>query len=287
MKRVLITGKNSYVGTNVESWLMREPDKYTVERINMRDPKWREFDFSKFDVVFHVAGIVHMKETKKSKELFSLINQDMAIETAKKAKTSGVSQFIFMSTMNVYGLKKGSIGTKTRLKPTTEYGKSKRNAEVVIQSLESSVFKVVIVRPPMIYGPRAVGNYLHFSNFVKKYRIFPKIDNKKSFIFIDHFSEFIRIIIFKSLMGIFHPQNSFLVSATNIVEEIDKLYIKKIYISKIFNFIILFNFITKVSKVFNSLYYDKSLYSEQELQMINDSSIYDFKCTIKLTENYP
>lgn len=284
MKKILITGANSYVGTNVEKWLMKEPDKYYVETLDMKDPNWKEFDFSKFDVVFHVAAIVHIKEKKENKELYYLINQDMAIETAKKAKTSGVSQFILMSTMNVYGLKKGAISAKTRLNPITEYGKSKRNAEVAIQSLDSSAFKVVIVRPPMIYGPEAVGNYLQLSKFVKKFRIFPKINNKKSFIFIDHFSEFIRIIVFTSARGIFHPQNSFLVSATSIVEEIDKLYSKKILISKVFNFIILFSFINKVSKIFSSLYYDKSLYTEQELQIIKDSSLYDFNKTIKLTE---
>lgn len=284
MKRVLITGANSYVGTNVEKWLMKEPDKYYVETLDMKNPNWKDFDFSRFDVVFHVAGIVHIKETKENKELYYLINQDMAIETAKKAKNSGVSQFILMSTMNVYGLKKGAISAKTRLNPISEYGKSKRNAEVAIQSLDSSAFKVVIVRPPMIYGPEAVGNYLQLSKFVKKFRIFPKINNKKSFVFIDHFSEFIRIIVSTSARGIFHPQNSFLVSATSIVEEIDKLYSKKILISRVFNFIILFSFINKVSKIFSSLYYDKSLYTEQELQIIKDSSLYDFKKTIKLTE---
>ena len=56
MKKVLITGANSYIGTNVEQWLLKEPDKYHVETLDMKDPNWINFDFSKFDVVFHVAG---------------------------------------------------------------------------------------------------------------------------------------------------------------------------------------------------------------------------------------
>ena len=68
MKKVLITGANSYVGTNVERWLMKEPDKYYVETLD-KDPNWINFDFSKFDVVFHVAGIAH-KRNKKNRDLF-------------------------------------------------------------------------------------------------------------------------------------------------------------------------------------------------------------------------
>ena len=41
MKRVLITGANSYVGTNVEKWLMKEPDKFYVETLDMKNPNWR------------------------------------------------------------------------------------------------------------------------------------------------------------------------------------------------------------------------------------------------------
>ena len=64
MKRVLITGAQSYVGINVRKWLMNKPEKFHVETLDMRDANWKNFDFSKFDVVFHVAGIAHVKEKK-------------------------------------------------------------------------------------------------------------------------------------------------------------------------------------------------------------------------------
>jgi nucleoside-diphosphate-sugar epimerase len=75
LKRVLITGANSYVGTNVEKWLMKEPDKFYVETLDMKDPNWRNFDFSKFDVVFHVAGIAHVSTKKSMKDLYYKVNQ--------------------------------------------------------------------------------------------------------------------------------------------------------------------------------------------------------------------
>nr|WIF88106.1 hypothetical protein QOL21_06435 [Acholeplasma laidlawii] len=64
MKSILITGKNSYVGSNVENWLQQYPDKYKVDTLDMLDQNWKDFDFSKYDVVFHVAGIAHSTPKK-------------------------------------------------------------------------------------------------------------------------------------------------------------------------------------------------------------------------------
>src|SRR5690554_6798259 len=102
MKKILITGANSYVGTNVEKWLMKEPNKYYVETLDMKDSNWKEFDFSRFDVVFHVAAIVHKRESKKNKNMYYNVNTKLAREVAKKSKNSKVKQFIFMSSMSVY-----------------------------------------------------------------------------------------------------------------------------------------------------------------------------------------
>src|SRR5690554_777205 len=159
MKRVLITGANSYIGTNVEKWLLKEPDKYHVETLDMKDPNWMNFDFSKFDVVFHVAGIAHIKETKKNRDLYYKINRDLAVETAKKAKNSGVRQFIFLSSMSVYGIDKGVISKDTIPKPKSAYGKSKYEAENEIRSIETDSFIVTILRPPMVYGYKSPGNF--------------------------------------------------------------------------------------------------------------------------------
>ena len=103
MKRVLITGKNSYIGTSVEKWLMREPDKYHVNTIDVKDESWRNHDFSQYDVVFHVAGIAHVSSDPKMEDLYYTVNRDLAIETAEKAKRYGVQQFVFMSSILVYG----------------------------------------------------------------------------------------------------------------------------------------------------------------------------------------
>lgn len=64
MKKILITGANSYIGTSFEKWLSQWLDDYKVDTFDMIDGTWKEKDFSQYDTVFHVAGIVHIKEKK-------------------------------------------------------------------------------------------------------------------------------------------------------------------------------------------------------------------------------
>jgi len=254
MKKILITGANSYVGTNVGKWLMKNSEKYFLANIDMKNPNWQEFDFSKFDVVFHVAGIAHIKESKKNQDLFFKVNTDLAIETAITAKKNGIKQFIFMSSMSVYGIVQGEITRDTDVNPTSFYGKSKLNAEKKILQLSDDKFKVVILRPPLIYGNYCPGNFSKLVRLSLINPFYPKVENKRSIIYIDNLSEYIRIIINDDLSGVFHPQNDNYVSTNEIITTIRKLKNKKTFISKFFNCILLFN--RRISnKVYGSLYY--------------------------------
>ena len=92
MKKVLITGKNSYVGTSLEKWLGNYPARYSIISISLRNDSWKEKDFSEYDVVFHVAGIAHIKETKKNANLYYKVNRDLAFEVAQKAKIEEIGR---------------------------------------------------------------------------------------------------------------------------------------------------------------------------------------------------
>lgn len=116
MKKILITGAESYIGTSVKSWLKQPQFKgeYQIDTVDMRGDEWRQRNFSGYDTVFHVAGLAHAdvgKVSEETKQNYYQINRDLTIETAKKAKTDGVRQFIFMSSIIVYG-RSGSIGEK-------------------------------------------------------------------------------------------------------------------------------------------------------------------------------
>src|SRR5699024_10485464 len=101
MKKILITGKNSYIGGKFKEWVEQWPDEYIVDEISVRGDEWKEADFSIYDSVFHVAGIAHRKETKKNKNLYFEVNRDLVQKVAFKAKRDGVRQFIFLSSMSV------------------------------------------------------------------------------------------------------------------------------------------------------------------------------------------
>ncbi|NLK95370.1 MAG: NAD-dependent epimerase/dehydratase family protein, partial [Clostridiales bacterium] len=130
MKNILITGANSYIGTSFENWLKKWPEEYAIDTVDTKNDIWRSKDFSSYDVVFHVAGIAHVSTDPKMEDLYYKINRDLTIEIAKKAKSEGVKQFIFMSSIIVYGdsshiNKKRVIDKNTIPVPSNFYGKSK------------------------------------------------------------------------------------------------------------------------------------------------------------------
>lgn len=258
LKRVLITGANSYVGTNVEKWLMKEPETFYVETLDMRNPNWKDFDFSKFDVVFHVAGIAHVSTKKSMKDLYFKVNRDLTIETAIKAKESGVKQFIFMSSMIVYNSKETRITLETKPNPDNFYGLSKLQAEEGILPLQSDSFDVCILRPPMIYGPGSKGNFPRLIKLSKIAAVFPRYQNTRSAIYIDNLAKYIRFYIDNNYKGIFFPQNGKFYSTYEVVKMCRDKLGKRTCLTRVFNPLIkLFTVCSKTfNKLFSNYYYD-------------------------------
>ena len=279
LKNILITGKNSYIGASLENWLMREPDKYKVDTVDMKDGSWKEKDFSQYDVVFHVAGIAHIKETSENQDLYFKVNRDLAYETAQKSKQDGVEQFIFLSSMSVYGIENGVIDKNTPLKPNSSYGKSKIEAEELINKLQDDSFTVATLRPPMVYGKGCRGNYPRLIGLALKTPIFPKLDNKRSMIYIDNLSECVKQLIDNRNGGLFFPQNAEYVNTSEMVRLIAESHEKKIVMTKLFNPLLRLLNVSTVNKVFGDLVYDMSM-SEYK----NDYRVCGFRESIFLTE---
>lgn len=259
MKRILITGANSYIGTSFERYITENfPDDYIVDTVDMIDGSWREKSFAGYDSVFHVAGIAHQKETKKNAPSYYAINRDLAVETANKAKVDGVKQFIFLSSMSVYGMDTGVITKETIPNPKSNYGKSKWQAEQMIVSLDSEDFKVCILRPPMVYGKGCKGNFQTVVKFVKKSPIFPNVRNERSMIYIDNLSSFVKLAVDKSLAGVYFPQNREYMCTMEMAYYISVAFNKRIcvdYISAV-GVKILRLFLPAFKKAFGTLIYD-------------------------------
>lgn len=280
MKRVLITGANSFVGTNIEQWLLKEPGKFQVDTVDTMNDVWKQADFTKYDAVFHVAGIAHVDPKPEMAPLYYKVNRDLAIEVAKHAKDCGVKQFIYMSSRIVYRVSrslKGNITTpETQPDPNDFYGDSKLQAENGLHELECDTFKVAILRPPMIYGSNSKGNFLRLGWLATKTPVFPAWHNKRSMLFIDNLAEFVKQLIERELGGTFFPQNKELTDTVEVVRYFAHKYNKRIWISRIFNPFVWIGskFIKQLPKMFSDSYYvpEMSKYDfEYQLVSLEDS----------------
>ena len=269
MKKILITGAGSYIGTSFEEYMKQWPEKYQVDTLDMIGDYWKKYDFSGYDTVYHVAGIAHSDNGKISKEkakLYYEVNTKLTVITAMKAKKSGVKQFIFMSSAIVYGDsapigKKKMITKDTPVKPANCYGDSKVKAENGLKKLEDENFKVVILRPPMIYGKGSKGNYPLMSKLAQKMPLFPKVDNCRSMLYIENLMEFVRLMIENEEQGTFWPQNAEYSNTSELVSMIGKAHGKKVILVPFCTIPLkITSFATGlVNKAFGNLAYDKRI----------------------------
>ena len=265
MKKVLIVGKNSYIGTSFEKYISKF-EGYEVSVIDSIDNKWSAVNFSEFDVVFNVSGLCHADSKHGTEEMYYAINSRLPVDIAKKAKSEGVKQFINMSSMIIFG-QMSRIGVEKNIiagqepQPCNIYGKSKLLAEIGLKELCDENFSVAIMRPPLIYGENARDNFPRLVKFAKIFPIFPDIKNKQSMIYIDNFSELVRLIIDDNASGVFMPQDKEYICVSTLVKDLSGLFGKKMYLTKLFNplIILLSKRVYLFNKVFGNITYDKKL----------------------------
>lgn len=279
--KVLITGAGSYVGTNVANWLQKN-NLFDVDSVDTFGDNWKKADYSQYDVVYHVAGIAHVNADPKMEALYYKVNRDLTIEIAKHAKEAGVKQFIFMSSMIVFhesqSLKAEVLTKDTKPNPNGFYGDSKLQAENGLKELECETFKVCILRPPMIYGPNSKGNFPRLAKLATKTPFFPAYHNKRSMLYIDNLSEFVKQAILRQLSGTYYPQNRELADTVEIIRFFAKKANHGIAIWSIFNPLVTIGswFLQPVNKMFATYHYDPSM-----SQMDFDYQIVSFEESLK------
>ncbi len=265
MKRILVTGTGSYVGESVRKYILAKDPSYQIDAVDTMGDNWKKADYSKYDVVFHVAGIAHVNADPKMESLYYKVNRDLTIEVAKHAKAAGVKQFVFMSSQIVFhesqSLKAEVLTRETKPAPNGFYGDSKLQAENGLHELESEDFKVCILRPCMIYGPNAKGNFPRLAKLACKTPIFPEWHNKRSMLYIDNLAEFVLQAIERELFGTFYPQNRELADTVEIIRYFAKAAGHKVWITKLLNpFVWLGSFVLQpINKMFATYYYDPEM----------------------------
>lgn len=280
MKKILITGESSFLGTSFKEYMKTWYDGvYQVDMISVRGNGWKLP--SGYDVIFHVAGIAHTDGINR--EEYQKVNTDLAVSVAEKAKSVGVKQFIFMSSSLVYGNHRGNavISMSTIPKPDTDYGKSKLDAEKKLAELENDQFKVCIIRSPMVYGKGCKGNYPRLRSLALKTPLFPRIENRRSMIYVENLMKFIKQMVDRGNNGLFWVQNTEYVNTSDLVKEIAKAHGKNVYLIPGFGWLIVLmgNFSNTVRKASSSLVYDTTL-STYDF----DYATISFEDSIRITE---
>lgn len=294
MKKVLITGANSYIGTSFEQYAKEHYHaEFEISTIDMIDGSWREKSFNSYDCVFHVAGLAHADVGNVSEEIkkkYYAVNTDLAIEVCKKAKADGVKQFVFMSSAIIYGdsapYGKSKMITKdSEPCPANFYGDSKWKADKGVRNEVGSDFIVTVLRPPMIYGKGSKGNYPTLAKMAKKLPVFPDCENLRSMLYIENLCEFLCQVMIRDKGGIFWPQNEKYTRTSEMVRNIANVSGHKIWISRALNWVVkLASLIpgktrSLANKAFGNFTYEKSL-SNCEFNY----QIVDFKTSIRRTE---
>ncbi len=268
MKKVLITGAGSYVGESVRRYILAKMlGEYQIDAVDTIGDNWKKADYSQYEVVFHVAGIAHVNADPKMEPLYYKVNRDLTIEVARHAQEAGVKQFIFMSSQIVFhesqSLKTEVLTADTEPNPNGFYGDSKLQAENGLKALraEGGQMKMCILRPCMIYGPNAKGNFPRLAKLACKTPVFPAWHNKRSMLYIDNLAEFVLQAMERELEGTFYPQNCELADTVEIIRFFAKAAGHKVWITRLLNpFVWLGSFVLQpINKMFATYYYDPQM----------------------------
>lgn len=229
--KLLVTGSSGYLGS---SFIKQYQDKYQFDTFSLLAQKIEDINFNGVDVVLHCAALVHQK-VESSYKKYHEINVEYPVKLAKLAKQNNVKQFVFISTIAVYGEELETLDENTTNKPITSYGKSKLEAEKQLLELNDDTFIVSIIRPPMVYGKDAPGNIESLVKLVKKVPIIPlgRINNKRSFVFVGNLCYLVDTVIEQEKSGVFLASDDEPISTTRLIELIAKEINKKVYLIKI------------------------------------------------------
>ena len=204
--------------------------------------------YQNIDIVVSFIGIAHQKE-KNNKNIYFNVNRDLVFYIAKQAKINKVKNFIQMSSISVYGDTNELNISKTEA-PVTYYGKSKFEGDLLLLSLNDDNFSVTLIRPPMIYGKHAPGNWGKLETLIDKFYILPfkGVQNQRTFLYIKNFQIYLDWIIENKIQGILIITDNFNLSTEEMIRLIIKIKKKK-------NIIINYKLIIFMKFIMPKIYY--------------------------------
>lgn len=210
--KVLVTGASGFVGKPLcEALIKSGVDVIAVVRNSVQKIKGAELivrdlhsktslkaSLNDVDVVIHLAGRAHVMNelSLNPHDTYHEANVGITKALAEQAASCGVKRFIHLSSVKVNGesTNKHPFSEKDTPTPKDDYGKTKYEAEKMLNELaKKSVMEVVIIRPPLVYGPGVKANFKTLIKVAQLYIPLPfgAIHNKRSLIYIENLIDFI------------------------------------------------------------------------------------------------
>ncbi len=218
--KILVTSADGFIENR---FLEYNQAKFSIQLINIQDIDVIESSaFKGVDCVIHLASKVQdPKCTDES--VYNKTNVEATKKMANKAKSAGVSHFVYLSTIKVYGECGSQILNEfSNCNPSDAYGRSKLLAEKYLQSISNDFFQVAILRASMEYGPNSKGNLFKLIRLSDKKVPLPfgKIFNKRSIVFVDNLIEYFNKIIELKAEGIYIAVDPNPISTTQMLSTI-------------------------------------------------------------------
>ena len=215
---ILLTGPNGYIAGRLAAAFTDAG--HGAQTVGVRGGEWRGNSFGGFGAVVHTAAVVHRKRAPSG--LYRAVNTDLTLALAQKAKRDGAGQFIFLSTMAVYGAEASMDGAEeitpeTPCRPVTPYGASKLEAERGLAAIAGGGFKVCVLRPPIVYGPDCPGNYRSLRALALRSPAVPRMENRRGMVYIGHLCELTLLLAGNRAEGVFFPQDAETVSTGRLM----------------------------------------------------------------------
>ncbi len=199
MAQVLITGANGFVGGALSDHLektgyqvtraVRQPDMPNTIQVGDIGPEtdWQAA-LAGCDLVVHLAARVHVlhEVADDPLALFRTVNTEGALNLARQAAQSGVSRFVYLSSVKVNG-EVGRFSEESPSSPQDPFAMSKWEAEQGLLKISADTgMEVVILRPPLVYGPRVGGNFIRLMRAVDRQVPMPMglVRNRRSLLYV-------------------------------------------------------------------------------------------------------
>ncbi|EHA1082869.1 NAD-dependent epimerase/dehydratase family protein [Photobacterium damselae] len=200
---ILLTGASGFIGSylkkdvNIQAIVLRNNESdnckpsYKIDSLT-ENTFWNNA-FNNIDSIIHLAGLAHSNSFSEND--YITVNTQGTLKLANDAAKAGVKRFVFVSSIGVNGSSteyEKPFCYNSKIEPHNVYAKSKLDAEIGLQKIaEETGLEVVIVRPTLVYGPNAPGNFGLLTKLVAKLPLLPfgLVSNKRSFIAVQNLTD--------------------------------------------------------------------------------------------------